>query len=350
MKSESRENNAACEADPAKSDYRKNTMGCMSDDDSLADTADSGTPGAGPSGTATYHPGIPSYDYSTDESDGDDDPDAPHLETPSWLPADRAGGRRVARDPARHMRSLATRVLVQNDGERARQSEERASRPIRTRSRSRHAISTAAELLYSFELATNAAATLFADATESNDSGPSVPRPVAASAGYDCFGRRSTKAWIVDSGANRHISAIASDFVSLNYSDGGTISGISVPIKGSGTVVIHVLDNSGTARKLIMRDVLYAPELSDRSGHSFHRIFSVRQANDIGCSVTFRPKNDLLVSGNGHEYFLIRRDGLTWLPVTDPHRLTDHYFEDPTCRDPPASRYDDDTDGDDASQ
>ena len=349
MKSESRENNAACEADPAKSDYRENTMGCMSDDDSLADTADSGTPGAGPSGTATYHPGIPSYDYSTDESDGDDDPDAPHLETPSWLPADRAGGRRVARDPARHMRSLATRVLVQNDGERARQSEERASRPIRTRSRSRHAISTAAELLYSFELATNAAATLFADATESNDGGPSVPRPVAASAGYDCFGRRSTKAWIVDSGANRHISAIASDFVSLNYSDGGTISGISVPIKGSGTVVIHVLDNSGTARKLIMRDVLYAPELSDRSGHSFHRIFSVRQANDIGCSVTFRPKNDLLVSGNGHEYFLIRRDGLTWLPVTDPHRLTDHYFEDPTCRDPPASRYDDDTDGDDAA-
>ena len=317
-KSVSRENNATCENKDDKIESRENDITAEANDDPLADTADSGTPAAGPSGTATYRQGTPSHADSSDESyDGDDDDDDPRHETPSWLPADRAGGRRIARHPERRMLSMATGVL---------RAHHRASRPSRSRSRSRHAVSSAMDLMYSFELATNAAETLYTDTTESDDDKSPVPRPVAAPAsmgGYDCFGRRSAKAWIVDSGANRHISAIASDFLSLNYADGGTISGISVPIKGSGTVVIHVLDNSGTPRKLTMHDVLYAPELSDRSGHAFHRIFSVRQANDIGCSVTFRPKNDLLVSGNGIEYFLIRRDGLTWLPVTDPDRPAD---------------------------
>ena len=172
-------------------------------------------------------------------------------------------------------------------------------------------MNAAADLLYSYELACNAAARVFDEP---------CPQPTAAAArlGYDGFGDRSNKAWIVDSGANRHISAIASDFVNLKLENGGTISGISVPIRGSGSVHVNVVDNTGTKRRLTLHDVLYAPDLSDRSGHSFHRIFSVRQANDIGCSVSFRPKNDLLVSSNGHQYFLIRRDGLTWLPVYDP--------------------------------
>ena len=325
-KSESCEANAPCENKPDKSEYRENDMVCDFDCDTLADTADSGSHDAGPSGTAAYHPGIPSFDDSSDESEDDDDP---HTVTPSWLPADQAGGRRIARHPHRRVLSLATNVL---------RTHHRASRPSRSRSRSHHAVNTAMNLMYSFELAANTAETLYSD--EDSDQQP-VPRPVAAPAsmGYDCFGRRSAKAWIVDSGANRHISAIASDFLSLNFSDGGTISGISVPIKGSGTVAIHVLDNTGTPRKLVMHDVLYAPELSHRSGHAFHRIFSVRQANELGCSVTFRPKNDLLVSGNGHEYFLIRRDGLTWLPVADPDRL-----DDPCHRTPPMPTDDNDTD------
>lgn len=73
-KSEYRDDNDTREAKHDKSEYRENAMPCVSDDDSLADTADSGAPDAGPSGTAAYHPGIPSYDDSSDESDDNDDP------------------------------------------------------------------------------------------------------------------------------------------------------------------------------------------------------------------------------------------------------------------------------------
>ena len=291
--------------------------------DSADNNADITDLGAGPSGTAEHHPGIP---IDTDDSDDTDEEYTDGTNgTPTWSPATRIGSRRLARHRNRRMLSLAACVL---------RNSHRAHRAPESHPRSRHSVNTAMNLMYSFELAANATKTLF----EPKDP---TPRPVAAPAslGHDRHDHHPVKAWIVDSGANRHISAAASDFLKLHSYDGGTISGISVPIKGSGTVVIHVIDTSGTARKLIMHDVLYAPDLSDRSGHAFHRIFSVRQANETGCSVTFRPKHDLLVSGNGHDYALIRRDGLTWLPVADPDLH-------PTARrvDPQPARNDSDDD------
>ena len=52
--------------------------------------------------------------------------------------------------------------------------------------------------------------------------------------------------WVVDNGARRHFSAVASDFTDLNLSnDHGTVSGIMCNIAGTGSISFLVRERSG---------------------------------------------------------------------------------------------------------
>ena len=222
-------------------------------------------------------------------------PSAPTKQKAVWK-----GGRRARSKPSRATLTIAGQVLKTHGAQRNQGS----------RTHSQSALYEAADIIYTYELTKTAAKTLFND-FDTKPTAAAAQMTTNNNAGRDC------KAWIVDSGANRHISAVASDFVDLKLGEGGTISGISVPIKGSGTIRVTLVDTDGFKRVLTMHDVLYAPDLSIRSNNAYHRLFSVRQANSMGCSISFRPDNDLLVSSNGHDYALLRSDGLTWLPVYD---------------------------------
>jgi hypothetical protein len=83
--------------------------------------------------------------------------------------------------------------------------------------------------------------------------------------------------WVVDSGASRHFSAVASDFTSLKLDDQmGTVSGIDCKIEGSGGISFYVHGKDGKPVHMILNNVLYVPSLENRSGGSYLRLTSVR--------------------------------------------------------------------------
>jgi hypothetical protein len=120
--------------------------------------------------------------------------------------------------------------------------------------------------------------------------------------------------WVVDSRANRHFSAIFSDFSSLTMSNHlGTISGIDCRIEGSGSIFFFVHDRQGKHVQMNLEDVLYVPSLSKSSGGNYLRLMSVRMAINAGYKFIFSKNSDLLEHNDGTKIDLIRSGGLTWL-------------------------------------
>jgi len=85
--------------------------------------------------------------------------------------------------------------------------------------------------------------------------------------------------WVVDNGASRHFSVVASDFTSLKLEDQlGTLSGIDCKIEGSGGISFYVHGRVGKPIHIITNNVLYVPSLANRSCGFYLRLMSVRLA------------------------------------------------------------------------
>ncbi len=85
--------------------------------------------------------------------------------------------------------------------------------------------------------------------------------------------------WVVDSGASRHFSAVASEFTSMKLDvQLGTVSGFNCKIEGSGGILFYVHGRVGKPVHMILSNVLYVPSLASRSGGSYLRLMSVRLA------------------------------------------------------------------------
>ena len=71
--------------------------------------------------------------------------------------------------------------------------------------------------------------------------------------------------WVVESGASEHFLTVREDFITLDLEDSGTVSGISVRVRGRGTCRLILIDH--TCRKCIVTldKVLFVPDLALRS-------------------------------------------------------------------------------------
>jgi hypothetical protein len=121
--------------------------------------------------------------------------------------------------------------------------------------------------------------------------------------------------WVVDTGASRHFSAVLSDFSSQTMNDKlGTVSGIDFKIEGSGSISFFVHDRQGKHVQINLKDVLYVPNLSKRSGGSYLRLMSVRLTINEGYKLIFSKNSDILEHNDGIMIDLVRSGGLSWLP------------------------------------
>ncbi len=103
--------------------------------------------------------------------------------------------------------------------------------------------------------------------------------PPARSIRLNLWHSRQRINWVVDSGASRHFSTVSLDFSSLTLNDKlGTVSGIDCKIEGSGRISFFVFDQKGKQIHMNLKDVLYVPSLSIRSGGSYLRLMIVRLA------------------------------------------------------------------------
>jgi len=81
---------------------------------------------------------------------------------------------------------------------------------------------------------------------------------------------------VVDSGAIRHYSFIASDFVDINLRDDlGRVTGIDCPIHIVGSVPVVTVNSTGKPTLFTLVEVLYVPDLAQRSGGQYLRLLSV---------------------------------------------------------------------------
>ena len=123
--------------------------------------------------------------------------------------------------------------------------------------------------------------------------------------------------WVVDSGASRHYSSIASDFIDLIPRDDlGVVSGIDCPIRGLGNISVSTVNSSGEPVAFTLLDVLYVPDLAQRSNGNYLRLLSVRLAVAAGFCCNFTGARDYLSHSSGLTLDLVRHQGLTWLPVS----------------------------------
>jgi hypothetical protein len=122
--------------------------------------------------------------------------------------------------------------------------------------------------------------------------------------------------WVADIGATRPYSSIAFDIVDLNLCDDlGLVTGIDCPIHGAGSVPVVTVNSTGKPTPFTLVEVLYVPDLAQRSCGQYLRLLNVRLAAEAGLNCTFTVARDFLSHPSGLAIDLVRRYGLTWLPV-----------------------------------
>ena len=75
----------------------------------------------------------------------------------------------------------------------------------------------------------------------------------------------SSTMWVVDGGASAHFSVVREDFITLDLEDFGTVSGISVRVRGRGTYQLTLIDPTGKKCIVTLDKVLFVPDLALRS-------------------------------------------------------------------------------------
>jgi hypothetical protein len=109
----------------------------------------------------------------------------------------------------------------------------------------------------------------------------------------------SSNVWVVDSGASAHFSAVREDFISLDLEDSGTVSGISVRVRGRGTCRLTLIDNTGRKCIVTLHKVLFVPDLAHKSNGQYCRLLSVPVATNRGCKFEFTKSGDKLWTPEG---------------------------------------------------
>jgi hypothetical protein len=95
----------------------------------------------------------------------------------------------------------------------------------------------------------------------------------------------------------------------------GTVSGIDCKVEGVGDIEVTTSNSKGHPVSVTLKDVLFVPELRERSKGIYLRLLSVRKATQIGCHCSFSKDEDTLDLLTGPPVILIRSRGLVWLPT-----------------------------------
>ena len=77
-------------------------------------------------------------------------------------------------------------------------------------------------------------------------------------------------------------------FTDLKLSDSlGSVSGIDCKIRGVGNVVTRIICDDLTVNDVTFTNVMYAPDMIQRSHGGYQRLISVRKATERGCTFQF---------------------------------------------------------------
>ena len=128
--------------------------------------------------------------------------------------------------------------------------------------------------------------------------------------------------WVVDSGASSHFFAVREDFITLNPSDLGIVSGISIRERGHGSCKMTLVDSIGRECTVTLNGVLYVPDLALGSNGNYLRLLSVLVATNRGCRFEFTQSGDRLWTPEGSAFELIKSKGLVWLPTIQSSKVT----------------------------
>jgi hypothetical protein len=126
--------------------------------------------------------------------------------------------------------------------------------------------------------------------------------------------------WLADSGASHHMTSVRRDFYeyrALTYLL--RVTGISARNVGVGSVRVIVNADDGEEIPAMVKNALHVPELSRRASWSYHRLFSLTQAQRQGhCVELADPVDHLRLHANhggGLVVSLERAHLLVWLPA-----------------------------------
>ena len=139
-----------------------------------------------------------------------------------------------------------------------------------------------------------------------------APSPVALCFSYD-FDQFLLIA--VDSGARRQYSSIASDFDLIPRDDLGVVSSVDCLIRGIGKFPVSTIDPFANLVCFTLLNVLYVPDLPQRCGGIYLRLFGVHLAVATDLKCTFTASRDFLSLSSGLNVDIVRHRGLTRLPV-----------------------------------
>lgn len=84
--------------------------------------------------------------------------------------------------------------------------------------------------------------------------------------------------WLVDSGANYHMTSVEEDLVSYTRLERRRVKGVCAWAVGQGDVrAMMISDDRREEFPVVLHDVLHVPELAARAGTSHHRLLSVQR-------------------------------------------------------------------------
>ena len=135
------------------------------------------------------------------------------------------------------------------------------------------------------------------------------------------FGAALQDCWLSDTGASDHMTAVKEDFSTYQELNPQVwVKGICASAVGIGSVVLNQLKTTtGDVVSAVLHDVLHVPELSNRAGGSYHRLFSLTKACARGHRLVLEDPVDYLelssTAGCGLRIPLTRALGLIWLPA-----------------------------------
>lgn len=107
-----------------------------------------------------------------------------------------------------------------------------------------------------------------------------------------------TKKWLTDSGATKHYTFAKSDFTDLVEGDFGAIKVGGkrlLPIKGHGTVVLHVIVDGIVARRFL-HDTKWVPDLG-------YRLYSIEEGLDLGYRLEHETTHQRMYTAAGETVF-----------------------------------------------
>lgn len=108
------------------------------------------------------------------------------------------------------------------------------------------------------------------------------------------------------------------DFTTMQQCAPHMVAGICADAVGHGTVNVTVRNNAGGTVAVALQHVLYVPELYNRAGGKYARLFSVARATSAGHQCTFGKECATLklvgAAGAGVDIVqLVHKDGLVWM-------------------------------------